>query len=112
MLGTATMVPQGPEHRKSPRRWTNRTAEVLCGADKLHCTVVDLSDGGARLAMAAPLAGLPRTFTLALFKDGSLNRDCEVVWTNRLNLGVKFISGWYAALTRDATAKRRSRGAA
>ncbi len=106
------MVPQGPEHRKSPRQWTNRAAEVLCGADKpIHCTVVDLSDGGARLAVAGPVTGLPRTFTLALFKDGSLNRDCEVVWTDRRNLGVKFVSGWYAATRRDTTATR-TRGAA
>jgi hypothetical protein len=86
--------------RKSPRRWMCRTAEIFCGTGKapVTCRIIDLSDGGARLAIPVRLlAGLPRSFTLALFGDGSVNRDCKVVWTNSWNLGVKFTSGWYSA---------------
>ena len=38
------------------------------------------------------LADLPRHFTLNLFKDGSVRRDCEVVWTDSKFVGVKFTS--------------------
>ena len=96
--------------RKSPRLWMCRTAEVFCGAGRepITCRIIDLSDGGARLAIPARLlAGLPRTFTLALFRDGSVNRECKVVWTNTWNLGVKFTSGWYSAFDMSATSRLR-----
>jgi hypothetical protein len=86
--------------RKSPRRWMCRTAQIFGGTGKesIVCRIIDLSDGGARLAVPARLlAALPRSFTLALFRDGSVNRDCKLVWTNQWNLGVRFTSGWYSA---------------
>jgi hypothetical protein len=90
----------GPESRKSPRRWTRRTADLILRADEppMPCVIIDLSDGGARLAVSRPLAGLPRNFILLLFKDGSVQRDCEVVWTDSRYVGVKFVSEWYAAI--------------
>ncbi len=70
-----------------------RAAEVVFGAHQspVHCIVWDMSDGGARLAIAHALNSLPRTFTLVLYKDGSVRRDCEVVWTDTRYVGVKFI---------------------
>lgn len=62
----------------------------------MPCVIIDLSDGGARLSR--PLARLVRNFTLLLFKDGSVQRDCEVVWADRQYVGVKFISEWYTAM--------------
>ena len=50
-----------------------------------------MSDGGARLAVAVPLADLPSSFTLVLYKDGSIRRNCEVVWTDARYVGVRFI---------------------
>jgi hypothetical protein len=107
--------PKADNRRKSPRWWMCRTAEVFAGVGKepIMCRIVDLSDGGARLVIPARvLAALPRTFTLALFRDGSVNRDCKVVWTDKWNLGVKFTSGWYSAFDmstawRDQPKKRR-----
>ena len=60
----------------------------------INCVVHDISDGGARLSFIAPLAVLPRTFTLVLFKD-SAQRDCELVWNDRGVVGVRFISQWF-----------------
>ncbi len=57
-----------------------------------------MSDGGARLAVSYPIANLPHTFTLTLFKDASLQRECEVVWTDGRYVGIKFISDWYGPL--------------
>jgi hypothetical protein len=56
----------------------------------ITCVVWDISDGGARLAVAHPLATLPHHFTLNLSKDESEQRDCEVVWTDTRFVGVKF----------------------
>jgi hypothetical protein len=57
--------------------------------------IIDLSDSGARISW--PVAAAARHFTLALFEDGSVQRECEVVWTNGRFVGVKFVSGWYTA---------------
>ena len=58
----------------------------------MPCVIWDISDGGARLAVGHSLTDLPRHFTLNLFKDGSVRRDCEVVWTDTKFVGVKFTS--------------------
>jgi PilZ domain len=87
------------ERRKSEKRMTlrrpaRRAATVTFGAEKppVTCVIWDISEGGARLAVAHPLATLPHHFTLILFKDGSVRRDCEVVWTDARFVGVKFTS--------------------
>ncbi len=94
------MLPRPEEQRKYSRRSMRRSAEVLFGTQeqRVSCRICDMSDGGARLAVSHPIANLPRTFTLMLFKDASVQRDCEVVWTDSRYVGIKFISGWYGAL--------------
>jgi hypothetical protein len=57
----------------------------------IGCVVHDISNGGARLSFTVPLAVLPRTFTLVLFKD-CVQGDCELVWRDREVVGAKFIS--------------------
>jgi hypothetical protein len=73
-----------------------RDAQVIFEGHEqfISCIVHDISNGGARLSFTAPLAVLPRTFTLVLFKD-SVQRDCELVWCDRRFVGVKFISQWF-----------------
>ena len=73
-----------------------RDAQVIFEGHQqfIGCVVHDISNGGARLSFAVPLAVLPRTFTLVLFKD-SVQRDCELVWCDRRFVGVKFISEWF-----------------
>jgi PilZ domain len=77
-----------------------RNAELILGAQisPLPCVILDLSHSGARLAVSSPSANLPRHFTLILFKDGSLQRDCEIVWSDRHYAGVRFVSEWYGAV--------------
>jgi PilZ domain len=86
-------IRQPREKRKSPRHPMRRAAELVFGeqAPPVHCVVWDMSDGGARLAVAHPLSSLPRTFTLVLYKNGSIRRNCEVVWTDTHYVGVKFV---------------------
>ncbi|HEV3373725.1 MAG TPA: PilZ domain-containing protein [Xanthobacteraceae bacterium] len=80
------------EQRMTLRRPTRRAATVSFGAEKppVTCVIWDISEGGARLAVAHPLATLPHHFTLNLSKDESARRHCEVVWTDRRFVGVKF----------------------
>jgi hypothetical protein len=56
------------------------------------CVIWDISQGGARLTVEHPLADLPHHFILNLFKDGSVKRDCEVIWIDMRFVGVKFAS--------------------
>jgi hypothetical protein len=95
------MASHGPESRKSPRRWTRRTADLILRADEppIPCVIIDLSNSGARLTVSRTLASITRNFTLLLYKDGSVQRDCEVVWTDKRYVGVKFVSEWYSAIS-------------
>ena len=99
------MLARSRDSRKSARRWMRRDAQVILEAfeQPIRCTVHDLSDGGARLSFAGPLADLPRAFTLALFKD-NVQRDCEMVWLNGRFVGVRFISQWFVTKSSERVA--------
>lgn len=89
----ATMLARSQEKRKNHRRPMRRAAEIIFGGQEppVRCVIWDISDGGARLAVAYPLACLPRTFTLALYEDASVRRQCEVIWIDTKYVGVKFL---------------------
>jgi hypothetical protein len=86
------MLTRYREGRKSVRRFSRRAATVKLDAGRpaVSCVIWDISEGGARLAVAVPSADLPPSFTLNLFPDGSVQRNCEVVWIDRRFVGVKF----------------------
>jgi PilZ domain len=90
------MLARSQESRKNVRRRMHRDAQVVFEGHEqsIGCVVHNISNGGARLSFTAPLAVLPRTFTLVLLKD-SVQRDCELVWNGRGVVGVKFISHWF-----------------
>jgi PilZ domain-containing protein len=105
------MLARSRESRKSMRRWMRREAEVILEPHKLpiRCVIHDLSNGGARLSFTAPLRDLPRSITLVLFKD-SVQRDCEIVWTDGYFIGVKFVSEWFGTKSSEpGTASKSSR---
>jgi PilZ domain-containing protein len=79
--------------RKSRRHPMRRAAQVLLGPQNrpVQCVIWDISEGGGRLAIAYATVDLPRNFTLLLSKDGSVKRDCEVVWVDSRFTGVKFV---------------------
>jgi len=86
------MLTRSREQRKGLRRFMRRAATISFNAQRpsVKCVIWDISQGGARLAVALPSAELPREFTLNLLEDGCVQRDCEVVWTDRRFVGVKF----------------------
>lgn len=94
-LGT-TMLAAKRDYRKHRRQPMRRAAAVVLQAagTPVRCVIWDMSDGGARLAIAHPAAALPRTFSLLLMKDAGVRRTCEVIWTDGRFVGVRFISDW------------------
>jgi hypothetical protein len=93
------MVQRFRENRKVVRRSMRRHATVLFNAvgEPINCTIFDLSGHGARLSVAHPLSAIPHSFTLSLFRDGSLERDCEIVWRDSRYIGIKFTSEWHTS---------------
>jgi hypothetical protein len=91
------MVLPHAEHRKSSRHAMHRAAEIIFGENPqpIRCRIWDMSEEGARLALPSPVANIPHHFTLVLFKDASVRRDCELVWTDHRYIGIKFLSRWY-----------------
>jgi hypothetical protein len=89
--------------RKSARCAMRHVGEMILWthAVRFPCKVLDMSEGGARLSISRTLPRLAHTFTLALFKDGSLNRDCKIVWTDGRSVGVKFTSDWYSGFCKQ-----------
>ena len=106
------MLARSRESRKSARRWMRRDAHIIFKAhgQPIRCVVRDLSSGGARLGFTVGSAGLPNTFTLVLFKD-SIQRDCEMVWTDERFVGVRFTSQWFGTKPSErVVASKDSRG--
>jgi hypothetical protein len=91
-----TMLARKREYRKRRRQPIRRAAAVALQAAStpVRCVIWDMSDGGARLAIARPTAELPHAFRLLLTEDGRVRRNCEVVWTDDRFVGVKFVSDW------------------
>ena len=86
------MLVRRQDKRKARRQPMRRTAELLFGPNELPilCVIWDMSETGARVAVARPLR-LPPSLTLLL--EGKIQRKCEVVWTNARYVGLKFVSG-------------------
>jgi hypothetical protein len=85
-------LPDRPERRRYPRKKSNVHAAIRYGAKgTMVCTILEVSGGGARLL--APLTKLPKTFKLLLSGDAKVARNCEVIWQDGLECGVKFASG-------------------
>jgi c-di-GMP-binding flagellar brake protein YcgR len=86
------------ERRESPRKERRQSTRkdglsvgiIAYGRDrrKMHCVLLDISDGGAKLVPADRL-NCPDRFSLAIIDQPT--RDCEVVWREHSRVGVKFV---------------------
>lgn len=81
------------EQRRSSRYITNCRASIKFG-DHLQqraCTIIDMSTGGARIAVASP-SDLPEEFLLILaFSGGNITRRVRIVWCANGEIGVRYI---------------------
>jgi hypothetical protein len=79
------------DQRRSLREDVRFPAWVDIGDGKAprDCTVLDVSEEGARIALAVP-AELPREFYLVLSKNGT-RRRCRLVWRSEAEAGLFYI---------------------
>ena len=84
------------EQNGERRRRSRRPAQSPAWADPggilpvIDCKIVDLSEGGARIA-AAPGVEIPDTFQLQIDNSRILG-PAEVVWRNHTHIGVRFLN--------------------
>jgi hypothetical protein len=81
-------------NRRRMRRRAFAHKALVCspeGKPLLDCHLRDVSDGGARLAVApADLAKLPAEFILVLTSGARVRRECRVVWRSQNEAGIRF----------------------
>jgi hypothetical protein len=78
--------------RRAPRQSANLPAWIDVGnASALQrCTLVDVSEYGARLA-GRDIERVPSEFMLLLSKTDQPGQRCNVVWKLNNEIGVKFV---------------------
>ncbi len=79
------------DHRKARRRQLTYRAHIIArnGVDLRSCTVRDVSARGARI-MVETVAEIPEEFVLILSERGRPRRQCQVVWRDEAEIGVRF----------------------
>lgn len=82
--------PENSTGRLSSRRRTLKAGVIAYSGRHvtLHCTIRDLSDGGARLLVTGTVEA-PDTFELIIEID-ALEVPCAVMWRRGMEIGVKF----------------------
>ena len=93
LLQTMTRMRQAfAEQRRSFRHSTRSRAwiEFDDHTPPLSCTLVDISEGGARIEVAAP-GDLPEEFSLLLVEDLANMRRCRIVWRSDDEIGVNYL---------------------
>ena len=77
--------------RSESRKEVGRKAwlDIGSGRPLLACTLIDISQSGAKLALD-DAAQVPPTFGLRLTRDGSPTFSCRIVWRNTDALGIAF----------------------
>jgi hypothetical protein len=80
------------EHRRHKRQTVIGTAWLRVKDDPVPmvCVVWDLSEGGARLAMASRQE-LPEEIALTLDRSDTIGTRCRVVWRSQDQIGVEFL---------------------
>jgi hypothetical protein len=93
LLQTIARVKQAfIDQRRSQRYPTNCRAwiEFDDHTPPLNCTLVDISDGGARIEVAAPHR-LPEEFSLILTEDAGHVRRCRIIWRADNEIGISYL---------------------
>jgi hypothetical protein len=86
---------RGQKRRAGRVRIEHGFSVNLMGVDgtwRRSCTLLDVSDTGARLEVQGPVNVLrAREFFLLLSSTGLAFRRCELVWIDGADVGVRFI---------------------
>jgi hypothetical protein len=65
--------------------------ETVSGAPRIECTVLDVSDSGARVS-ASSKTSFPKEFWLVFSKDGTRRRRCRMAWRSGEQMGLKYLA--------------------
>jgi hypothetical protein len=82
-------------------RVMNLEAELIC-----DCALVDVSQGGARIAVLAADM-VPDEFLLAFSPKSDVTRKCQVAWRKDDEVGVTFLKNVDAAEVRRSARRAR-----
>ena len=87
-----TLFRKWRERRKQPRTTAIATAWIDAGYGQppLVCVLWDISEGGARLALAAP-DKLPEQFSLLALRGDRIGVRCRVIWRSPEQVGLQFL---------------------
>ena len=79
--------------RQNNRNKVDRAAWISVGdgVPLRNCTLIDLSDSGAKLALEE-FEDIPGIFSLWLSRHGHPRYSCRVVWSHQNKIGVQFTS--------------------
>lgn len=79
--------------RQDNRNKVDRTAWISVGDGRplRNCTLIDISDSGAKLALEEG-DDIPDIFSLWLSRHGHPRYSCRVVWSSQNKIGVQFSS--------------------
>ena len=93
LLQTFARVKQAfVEQRRSFRYSTRYRAwiEFDDHTSPLSCTLLDVSEGGARIEVASPHR-LPEEFSLILAEDAANVRRCRIIWRADNEIGISYL---------------------
>lgn len=94
LLDTITRTKQAfVEQRRSSRYATNCPAWIKFDnhGQPRSCTIVDISNGGARIAVASP-NDLPKEFSVIIaLGGGNITRRVRIVWWANDEIGVRYL---------------------
>src|SRR5215475_11358051 len=99
------MIRTSRKHRRVDLDYMARILTVA-GEPVCDCALIDVSDGGARLAVLA-VEMVPDEFLLTLSVASEVRRRCKVAWRKEAEIGVIFVKAVDAAELRKA--QRRAR---
>lgn len=94
-MGLALRKATAVDRRKAPRRPLGLIGKLIFDGVLLDCTIIDLSDGGARIELAADVI-LPASFYLRIPIDQPIAQAC-LVWRSHRTIGVQFVARWTRA---------------
>jgi len=81
------------ERRRSLREQVQYSAwiDLDDGTPPRHCSVLDVSEEGARLVLPSAAVALPNEFSLVFTRYGRIRRRCRMVWRQGAEVGVKYL---------------------
>jgi len=80
--------------RQDNRNRVDRIAWISVGDGRplRNCTLIDISNSGAKLALDEEVEEIPDIFSLWLSRHGHPRYSCRVVWSHQNKIGVQFSS--------------------